>query len=396
MLNGKGLIIKVYRGNGIMNILKPISIEYIRRFSVLILLAVFAWMFFYTPSDIYELKLQNYAESYKDKLRWGWIDSSTSLEQYIEKEMQGPYYRSIPKKPKVHEVKGESDAFLKRIVAENRRGTNDDFMQKHRKKGITKSNQYFFRENELPKEFDSDSLLKDYDYLSVVDQDGGKYYFSLYHVQRNFSLSFAPASIRYPLEYYSYLLIALALLVYIIIPKSTVPEGAAYSIKLNAVYLPDLLSFSLWGAGWVFFFLPDDSAPTVVRYVFLLFFVIFALALIFPTIKYASSWYLFAENSFRWSGKDGIESVSLDDIISIKPYTRQLPKWVAPLIILFGRGQPGATGIGMLSATAAPEVGMEIATNTGKKIRVMANYLESDETFTARFQELEKKVEGKS
>jgi len=37
---------------------------------------------------------------------------------------------------------------------------------------------------------------------------------------------------------------------------------------------------------------------------------------------------------------------------------------------------------------------MEITTKSGKKIKVMANYLEADEVFTERFQELEKKVEG--
>ena len=139
---------------------------------------------------------------------------------------------------------------------------------------------------------------------------------------------------------------------------------------------------------WMLFFLPDDFAPMVVRYIFLLFFAVFALAIVLPTVKYASNWYLFTEDSFQWSDEDGIGNVPLKDIVSIKPYKKQLPKWVAPLIILFGRGQPVATGAGMISMSSSPEIGMEITTKSGKKIKVMANYLEADEVFTEHFQEL--------
>lgn len=378
-----------------MNTLKPITMEYIRRFTVLTLLAVFTWMFFYTPSNIYSIQLHDYAESYEVNKKYDRIDLDISLEEYIEKKMQGPYFHSSPKKPKVLEVQGEAGTFLKRIVAENRGTVNDDFIQAHHKNGFTEKNHYFFRQNELPQEFTSDLLLKDADYLSVIGQEGGKHYFSLHHAKRNFSLNYAPVSVRYPLEYYSYLLIVLAFLIYILIPKPTVPEGAAYYTRLNAVYLPDVLGTFLWTGAWMFFFLPDDSAPAGVRYFLLIFFAIFALAIVFSTLKYVVSWYLFTEDSFQWSDKDGTGSIAVNDIVSVNPYTRQLPKWVAPLIILFGRGQPGATGVGMLSGTAAPEVGMELTTNTEKKIRVMANYLESDEVFTERFQALEKKLEGK-
>lgn len=378
-----------------MNILKPITMEYIRRFIVLTLLAVFTWMFFYTPSNIYKIHLHDYVGSYKDKLRWGWIDLDTSLEEYIKKEMQGPYFHSSSKRPKVLEVQGEAGRFLKRIAAENRGMVNDDFIQAHHKKESTEKNHYFFRQNELPQAFASESLLKDADYLSVIDQEGEKHYFSLHHAKRNFSLNYAPVSVRYPLEYYSYLLIVLALLIYILIPKPTVPEGAAHYTRLNAVYLPDVLGAFLWTGAWMFFFLPDDSVPAGVRYFLLIFFAIFALAIVFSTLKYVVNWYLFTEDLFQWSDKDGRGSITVNDIISVKPYTRQLPKWIAPLIILFGRGHPGATGVGILTATAAPEVGMELTTNREKKIRVMANYLESDEVFTERFQALEKKLEGK-
>jgi len=320
-------------------------------------------MFFYTPSDIYTIQFQNYKEMHEIKIRRGIIDPDTSLEQYIERKMQGRFWRSSPKKVDIVKVEGDAGAFLEHMVPRSE-GEYENSL---------KSNNYFFRENELPEVFRSDWSLKDADYLYIMDKMGEKQYFCFYPVQRNSFLSQAPTSIRYPLEYYSYLLILLSILIYIYVPKPKVPEGASYYARFNAVYLADILGFSLWTGAWIFFFLPDDSAPVFVRYFLLLFFGIFALAIILPTIRYASNWYLFTKDSFQWSDTDGIGKVSLQDIVAIKPYKRELPKWVAVLIVLFGRGNVGATGIGSLAASSTPEIGMEITIKSGKKIKVMCN-----------------------
>ena len=190
-------------------------------------------------------------------------------------------------------------------------------------------------------------------------------------------------------------MLILTLLVYLMLPRPKVPKGAAYYTRFNAVYLADTVGFFFWMAAWMFFFLPDDSSMPFGQYILLLFFAPLALAMIFPTIKYASNWYLFTEDSFEWSDKDGIGKIPLKDIVSVKPYKKQLPKWVGPLMILFGRGNAVATGAGMISMSASPEIGMEITLKSGKKVKVMANYLEADKVFTQRFQALEKKVEGK-
>jgi len=47
-----------------MKRLKPITTEYIRRVSILILLALFAWIYFYSPSDIYEIQVKDYVTNY--------------------------------------------------------------------------------------------------------------------------------------------------------------------------------------------------------------------------------------------------------------------------------------------------------------------------------------------
>ena len=379
-----------------MKRLKPITIEYIRRFSILILLALFVWMFSYSPSDIYEIQVKDYVAKYQDNVKRGSVDpSKTSLDAYIAYKMKGPYTWSKRKK-KIVEVKEESGKFLNHIVNVNRGESSDDMISKHRSPDTFWSgNSYFFRSSELPENFLSQTFLRHPDYLMTKDKDGKKRYFNLYKIERSSMLDDAPVSVSNPLRIYSYMLLLLLILIYIYLPRPKIPNGAAYYTRLNAVYLPDILGFSLWTGAWMFFFLPDDSMPVLVRYFLLLFFGIFALAIVLPTIKYASNWYLFTEKTFQWSDEEGIGSISTNDIVSIKPYKRQLPKWVAVLIVLFGRGKVGATGMGSLAASSTPEIGMEITTKAGKKIKVMANYLEADEMFTERFQELEEKLEGK-
>lgn len=189
-------------------------------------------------------------------------------------------------------------------------------------------------------------------------------------------------------------MILLSLIIYISLPKVKLPKDSAYFARLNSIYLVDGLSVFLWLFAWVLFFFSksDDSAPIFVSYFLLAFFGIFALIISFNATKYASNWFLFTNNTFEWSGLKGIQKVSLNEIVSVKPYTKQLPKWVAPLIILFGRGDVGPTGWGLIAGSSTPEIGMEMKTRNGNKIRIMANYLITNALFTKRFQALEKKL----
>jgi hypothetical protein len=379
-----------------MNTLKPITTEYIRRFSILILLALFAWMFFYSPPDIYEIQVKNYTQRYHDEVKNASLDpSETLLDQYIAYKMKGAYTWS-KRKQKIVELKGKHKEFLNHIFNVNSGNTFDKNISQHRSSDtFWSANSYFFTSNELPNNFLSQTFLKHPNYLMVKDKDGNKRYFSLYKTQRSSAIEDAPISVSHPLRMYSYLLLVLSILIYIYLPRPKVPDGAAYYTRFNAVYLADVLGIFLWMGAWMFFFLPDDSAPMVVRYIFLLFFVIFALAIVLPTIKYASNWYLFTDKMFKWSDEDGVGSIYTKDIISIEPYKKQISKWVAVMIVLFGRGKVGATGMGSLAASSTPEIGMEITIKSGKKIKVMANYLEANEVFTKRFQELKEKLEDK-
>jgi hypothetical protein len=382
------------RGGGeMMSTLKPITIEYIRRFATLLLLAFSAWMFFYSPLDIYEFQVSDHTVKHRKNIESVSADAPKNiLDEYMAYKMKKASTKPH-REHKIVEVEGRSKKFLNQIFNAYRGKSQDDFMAKHRSPDTFWSgNSYFFRSGELPENFLSQTFLKHPDYLMIKEKDGTKRYFKLYKTESSYMLNDAPVSISHPLRSYSYMLILVALLIYIVLPRPKIPQGAVYYIRFNTVYLADALGVFLWFGAWMFFFLPDDSAPVFVRYFLLSFFGIFALAIILPTLKYAASWYLFTEDSFQWSGKEGIGEVPLKNIISIKPYKKQLPKWIAPLIILFGRGEPVATGAGMISMSSSPEIGMEITLKSGKKIKIMANYLEGNKLFSERFQELEKKL----
>lgn len=373
----------------------PVNIEYIRRFAALILIALFAWLFFYSPSDLYEIKVLDFTRQYHTKVKEGILDpSETSLESYIAGEMTGPYHWS-KRKRKVMAVTGRSEDFLSHLLKVYHGEVSDESINKHRSPNLFwYGNYYFFKKDDLPNGFLFKISQNDPDFLMIKDQNGTEVYFKLYKVKGSYMMENVPDSLAHPYRNYAYVLLLLAILIYIYLPRPKVPEGAASFTRVNAVYLPDMLGMSLWLAAWMFFFLPDDSAPVFVRYFLLSFFGLFALAIILPTIKYASSWYLLTDDLFQWSDGSGTGAVALKDIVSVKPYKKQLPKWVGPLMILLGRGDPVAAGAGMISMSASPEIGMEVTTKFGQKIKVMANYLEADDAFTERFRALEEKFKN--
>ena len=125
-------------------------------------------MFFYTPSDIYQIELKNYAADYQDEIERGWIDpSSTSLDQYIAREMKGPYSWSS-RDQSIVDVGGESGKFLSNLVAETRGQTTDAFFRSHRSTDkFWFGNTFYFRSSELPEGFLSQVLVQNPDYLRI-------------------------------------------------------------------------------------------------------------------------------------------------------------------------------------------------------------------------------------
>lgn len=166
-----------------------------------------------------------------------------------------------------------------------------------------------------------------------------------------------------PLKDFSYLLIILALLVYLLGPKTKIPQGAAYYSK---ILILDIIGFVEWTGAMIFFFfvlLNERNSTVEVIFIFLIFGVV-PLFIIWYSIKLSIRWYLFTDDVFRWSDSEGVQSVALNDIELAEPYVKK--KYVF----------------------SPSEMGMQITTKSGKKINVVSNNLEADEVFMKHLQGL--------
>jgi hypothetical protein len=351
--------------------------EIIRRLLVLLLLVLSAFFFSHSAKDLYLIKHNDYAKSYQDKVKWGWINpASTSLQAYIDKELKSAN--------NVQEItSSEAVIFLQSLLEPNAS------LSAHRSLS-TYEKGFYFNVYTLPTALIEGQKSN----LKLVDDEGKAHYFKHYKADTSHFLRDAPYSLHYPLRPYAYVTLVLALMVYILIPRLNIPQGAASYAKANAIYVPDFLSYVFWSAGWLLFWFMGESVPVVVTFFLLLFFGVMALTLQTFIAKYASHWYLFDDNKLTFSDLNGVHTIAVEDAVSVQPYTKALPKWVGPLIILLGRGSLGPTGWGLIATTATPEVGMEITTKD-QKIRIMANYLQSDTAFTESFQTFEKMVNAK-
>jgi multisubunit Na+/H+ antiporter MnhG subunit len=373
--------------------MRTVVSESLRRLWVMVLLMVSMMLFFYTPHEIYHITIKSYAKEYQQKVQWGWIDPQThSLEAYIQQSMRTSPWRKSSTKPLQSIKTPQERAFFQALLD----APKNPQLNQHRSKQrhLYDERSYYFYAHSLPSTL-LQKPLEGIVYYTLTQASGTKRYFTLHKASRGFMLDDASQALRYPYRFYSYLLWLFALLGYLLIPKPAIPKHAAYFRKLNAVYMPDILGFGLWSMAWFLYFLPDDSVPMAVKLILLLFFLLFALAILLPIVKYASNWYLFEEDGLRYSSIKGIQTISFEEIVSIEPYSRRLPKWVAPLIILLGRGNIGAIGLGLITASSASEIGMEITLNSGKRLRIMANYLQSDTQFTQRFQALKEAIDQK-
>ena len=165
-----------------------------------------------------------------------------------------------------------------------------------------------------------------------------------------------------PLKNYSYIMLILALLAYLFGPKTKIPEGAAYYSKILVM---DIFSYLYWLVGMMILFFDldvDDNLIGQVVFIFLVFGTL-PLYLMWYSVKLSSRWYRFTKDTFQLSDAEGVQSVALNDIESAEPYAK--------------RKYPFSPS----------EMGMQIITKSGKKIRMMSNNLETDEIFMKHLQE---------
>jgi len=162
---------------------------------------------------------------------------------------------------------------------------------------------------------------------------------------------------------YAYVLMILALVVYIFGSKREIPEGAAYYSK---IFVLDIIVFISWtGAMMLVFFVLRNGRDSIFgAMVFFLIFAILPLFLAWYSVQLSSKWYYFTESDFHWLDKNGVQSVSLDDIDFADAYVKR-------------------------NYSLSPaEMGVVITTKWGKEVKIMSNHLEADTMFLRNLQDL--------
>ena len=162
---------------------------------------------------------------------------------------------------------------------------------------------------------------------------------------------------------YAYILMILALLVYIFGSKTKIPEGAAYYSKILVL---DIIVFISWTGAMllVFFVLMNGRDSISGAIVFFLLFPLLPLFVAWHSVQLSSKWYYFTGDEFQWSDAKGLQSVALNDIVSATPYVKRK------------------------SLFAPAEMGIVITTKSGNEIKIMSNNLEADTLFMRNLEDL--------
>ena len=174
-----------------------------------------------------------------------------------------------------------------------------------------------------------------------------------------------------------------AILIYVLLPRITIPDGAYTYERIPAVIGPDILGFfmtsvfialpfmasALEGAEWGDLF--DEIHPSAL--------LVWPLALISGIIlyiayRYANFWLKIEKDGLRIRTVSGEKFAAFSQIRQVAPHRRGLPRWMkalTPFLILGGKY--GAAGSIML---ARDETGIRLEMRDGTSITIAADALE--------------------
>lgn len=143
------------------------------------------------------------------------------------------------------------------------------------------------------------------------------------------------------------LAVVLAALVYILLPLPAVPDGALHHERMPSVTIPDLLGFLLATTFLAMPFVISAQEPWLDGPWALMLFMwlpgLVALAIFVMAIRYQCFWVKLSPDSLTISTVAGIETLPFDHIAGLRPETRRPPRWLGPLLVLFG----GWRGLGL-------------------------------------------------
>lgn len=105
-------------------------------------------------------------------------------------------------------------------------------------------------------------------------------------------------------------------------------------------------------------------------------------------MSYANNWFLFQDGEFCFSDTEGIECHKSEHIIAIYEYNSTLPKWIALLLFNFKQTSTQRDKWRAITDISQSTIGIMLEFQNGRKVKIMANYLEIDPNFTEALQSL--------
>lgn len=141
------------------------------------------------------------------------------------------------------------------------------------------------------------------------------------------------------------IILAIALAVYVLIPREVPPAGALLAERMPAIVGPDILGFML---GSIFLGMPfaaavfqGDPLGTIHPSAVLVWpMAVFAFMVLAVATRFASYWVVIERDGLRIADVKGERQIAFAAIEQVEPYRQGLPKvlrWLTPLLVLTGR-----------------------------------------------------------
>jgi len=180
-----------------------------------------------------------------------------------------------------------------------------------------------------------------------------------------------------------FVLSALALALYLFIPRVDLPDGALIYERVPAVYGPDAIGFFVepvlfalpfWARSgepylWEDFGLLVHPAAVLTWPIALM-----SSAILVVAARYASFWLVIEDDGFRIHRTSGERYIGYEDIERVTGYRRALPAWLgwlAPLLALSGR-----SGAAAALALARDDIGLRLVLKDGDTVSIAKDSFE--------------------
>ncbi len=168
--------------------------------------------------------------------------------------------------------------------------------------------------------------------------------------------------------------VAVGILVYVLVPRPVVPKGAMHHERMPSTYMPDVLGFMLstlflalplivavhdpWIEGpWALYLM--TGLPALV-----------SLFIFYVSTRHQIMWLTVHGRELEFADFGGVVKISFDDIAEVRGEVKPPPRWLKPLLVLFG-GWRGL-GIALVSDRASHNLIIERHDGTHMRLPVDA------------------------